>query len=73
MFCDANGDRRVNATDLGLVRGLIPTSPIDPNITAQVRSDVDNDDDIDDTDLDLARGKVGNDARSIPDPDPSCP
>lgn len=74
LFCDATGDRRVNATDLGLVRGLEGTSPpIDPNApngTQQVRSDVDNDDDVDTTDTDLVRGEIPKDARYIEDP---CP
>lgn len=49
LFRDAFGDRRVNSTDLAGVRAKIGTSPIDPNQTSQVRSDVDNDDDIDQT------------------------
>lgn len=71
LFGDATGDRRVNANDIGGVRSLIGTSPIDPQVTNQIRSDVDNDDDIDQTDEDLVRGEVPKDARYIADP--TCP
>lgn len=69
LFCDANGDQRVKATDVGGVRGLIGQSVIQSIL--HTRSDVDDDGDIDDTDLDLVRGEVGKDARYIPNP--SCP
>jgi len=68
---DANGSRNVSATDLGAVRPLIPTDPIDPAVLNQVRFDVNNSKHINATDLGLIRGKVGNDARTIPDP--VCP
>ena len=71
LFCDMTGDRRVNATDVGGVRSLEGTSPIDPNVTPQVRSDVDNDNDVDTTDTDSVRAEIPKDARYITNP--SCP
>jgi len=71
LFGDASGDRRVNATDVGWVRTLEGTSPINPGVESQVRCDVDNDDDVDTTDTDLVRDEIPKDARYIADP--SCP
>jgi hypothetical protein len=68
---DANGDRRVTATDLSGVRSLVGTDPIDPAVLNQVRSDANNDKRITATDLSGVRSKVGTDARTIPDP--VCP
>lgn len=65
------GDRRVGATDLGAVRGLVGTNPIDPAILNHVRADVNNDGRINATDLGLVRSRVGQDARAILDP--VCP
>mgnify|MGYP001620086720 FL=1 len=39
--------------------------------TLPIRSDVDHDNDVDQTDEDLVRGEVGKDARNIADP--ICP
>jgi len=78
LFGDITGDRRVNATDVGGVRSLVPKYTIDPNITPEVRSDVDNDNDIDDndhtppdSDVGLVRAEIPKDARYIADP--TCP
>jgi len=68
---DANGSRNVSATDLGAVRPLVGTDPIDPAVLNQVRFDVNNSKNINATDLGSIRGKVGNDARNIPEP--VCP
>jgi len=68
---DASGDRRVNATDVGGVRGLVGTNPIDPAILTHVRSDANNDGRINATDVGGVRGRVGNNAQSILDP--ICP
>lgn len=62
------GDRRVNATDLGGVRGLVGTNPIDAGILNHVRADFNNDGRINATDLGGVRGLIGRDARTIVDP-----
>jgi len=78
LFGDITGDRRVNATDVGGARSLVPRYTIDPGITPEVRSDVDTDNDIDenfdppsDTDVEFVRDQVPKDARYIANP--SCP
>ncbi len=62
------GDRRVNATDLGLIRSLVGVNPIDPANVNHVRSDWNDDGRINATDLGGARPLVGEDARTIVDP-----
>jgi hypothetical protein len=68
---DLNGDRRVNATDVGGIRSLVPRDPINPAILNEVRGDVNNDKRINATDVGGARSLSGNDARTIPNP--VCP
>lgn len=68
---DYSDDVRVNATDLGGVRGLVGTNPINANLLNHVRADANNDGRINATDLGLVRGRVGQDARAILDP--VCP
>jgi hypothetical protein len=68
LFGDASGDRRVNSTDVGGVILLLGTDPIDPDLPYHVSSDVDQDGDIDEGDLELVLGAVGPDARFIPSP-----
>ncbi len=68
---DANGDRRVNATDVGAARSLVPRTPINPAVLNEVRSDANNDGRINATDVGGIRGKVPNNATAIPDP--VCP
>ncbi len=68
---DYTNDRRVNATDLGGVRNLVPTNPINPATLNEVRGDPNSSGNINATDLGLIRGRVGQDAREIPDP--VCP
>jgi len=68
---DANADRRVNATDVGGCRSLVPRNPINPTSTQEVRCDANNDGRINATDIGGIRSKVPNDARSIPKPE--CP
>lgn len=65
---DANGDRRVTATDLGLVRSLVGTNPIDAAILNHVRSDFNDDGRITATDLGGIRALIGRDARLLTDP-----
>ncbi len=71
LWGDVTGDLRVNATDLGFVRGLIPTNPINPGVVDQVRADPNNTGNINASDLGLVRARVGQDARGIADP--ICP
>jgi len=68
---DYNGDRRVNATDLGGVRAHVGINPIDPGTLNEIRADANNDGRINATDLGLVRGRVSQDAQSILDP--VCP
>ncbi len=65
---DAIVGLRVNATDLGGVRPLEGTNPIDPAVEFQVRSDINHSGNIDESDTDIVRDNVGHDARFIPDP-----
>jgi len=63
-------------TDIAAVRSLetieYPINPNDPSTgDQQVRSDVDNDNDITPADTALVTSKAGNDARFITDP--TCP
>jgi len=75
LWGDATGDLRVNVTDIGGVRSLEGTGPpINPGATngvAQVRSDVETNNQIDTADTALVTSKAGNDARFITDP--TCP
>ncbi len=69
LFGGATGDRQVLQSDVGTVNSLVGTSPIDPHSTPQVRSDVDNDNDVDGTDVNLVVAEVPKTrATSIPDP-----
>jgi len=68
---DFTGDRRVNATDVGGIRSLVPRDPINLAILNEVRGDANNDKRINATDVGGARSLSGNDARTIPDP--VCP
>jgi len=68
---DINGDRRVNATDVGGIRSLVPRDPINTSILNEIRGDVNSDRRINATDVGGARSLVGQDARTITDP--VCP
>ena len=68
---DLNSDRRVNATDVGGIRSLVPRDPINPAILNEVRKNVNNDKRINATDVGGARSQVPNNAQTIPDP--VCP
>ncbi len=68
---EANGDRRVNATDVGGCRSLVPRTPINPAVLNEVRCDANNDGRINATDVGGIRSKIPNNATAIPDP--VCP
>jgi hypothetical protein len=70
---DATDDGRVNATDVGGVRGLVhervgPAPAYDPIAIRTARSDVFTDGRINATDVAVVRYLVGRDARTIQDP-----
>jgi len=72
LLGDATGDRRVLSADVLQVNTLVGTAPIDPSFTPQVRADVDNDNDIDGTDLNLVVAEVPKIAAYFIT-DPVCP
>ncbi len=68
---DYTNDRRINATDLGGIRNLVGTNPINPASVIDIRADANNSGNINATDVGLVRARVGQDARAISDP--ICP
>ncbi len=67
---DATGDRRVNNTDVGAIRSLVVSDPINLGDGFHVRSDINNDGRITEDDATIVLGLRGHDARFIADPVP---
>lgn len=65
---DATGDLRVNNTDVGGVVSLLGTDPIDPDNIFHVRSDINRDGKVDDTDVQLVLDLRGNTLGDISNP-----
>ncbi len=65
---DVTGDARVNNTDVGALRALLGTDPIDPTNPAHVRADVNRDGAIDDADDQLVLAARRLDMRFAGDP-----